>query len=70
MLGAVLVSPDSLTPMVVKIAEQYNVEPALIKGIVENDRTKSFVFSRQLPIPVVVSVSVTLPAVKSAALGL
>jgi len=37
MLGAVLVSPDSLTPMVVKIAEQYNVEPALIKGIIKQE---------------------------------
>jgi len=37
MLGAVLVSPDSLTPMVVIFAEQYNVEPALIKGIIKQE---------------------------------
>lgn len=37
MLGAVVVSSDTLTPLVTKVAGQYGVDPALVKGIIQKE---------------------------------
>lgn len=35
MLGAVLVSQDTLTPLINQVAEKYGIEPALVKAIIK-----------------------------------
>lgn len=37
MLGAVIVSSDTLTPLVDQISSKYGVDPALIKGIIQQE---------------------------------
>jgi soluble lytic murein transglycosylase-like protein len=37
MLGAVRVTPESLEALVVRIATQYNVPPALVKGVIKQE---------------------------------
>jgi soluble lytic murein transglycosylase-like protein len=37
MLGAVVLSPETLEPIILEMSQKYNIEPAMIKGIIKTE---------------------------------